>query len=142
MQAVDTSILVYAHREEAPQHTAALRLLKRRAEGAEPWALPWICIYEFLRVVTHSRVFHPPTPARTAWQACRALIASPAVRLLQETDRHEGILDELLRTTKVEGNLIHDAHIVALMIEHGVSEILTADQDFHRFKQIRVVTPF
>ena len=112
------------------------------AEGPEPWALPWICIYEFLRVVTHARIFHPPTPTRIAWQACQSLIASPSVRLLQETDRHEFVLSEVLGNTKVEGNLVHDAHIVALMLEHGVKDIVTADQDFHRFKQIHVITPF
>jgi predicted nucleic acid-binding protein len=62
--------------------------------------------------------------------------------LLHETDEHDRVLAEVLRTTKVEGNLIHDAHIVALMMEHGVGEIITADQDFHRFKQIHVVNPF
>ena len=139
MQAIDTNILVYAHRVEAPQHSAALKLLKKKAEGAEPWTLPWICVYEFLRVVTHSRIFHPPTPTRIAWDACRGLLASPSIRLLQETERHELILEELLKETKVSGNLIHDAHIVALMLEHGVKEIISADQDFHRFKQIHVI---
>jgi toxin-antitoxin system PIN domain toxin len=142
IKAVDTNILVYAHREEAPHHAASLKLLKKLAEGAEPWALPWICIYEFMRVVTHARIFHPPTPTAIAWQACQALISSPSVRLLQETERHERVAADLFRSAKVEGNLIHDAHIVALMLEHGVREIITADQDFHRFKQITVVSPF
>jgi len=134
--------LVYAHREESPHHAAALNLIRKTAESPEPWALPWICIYEFLRVVTHARVFYPPTPTRVAWQACQSLLASPSIRLLHETERHQEVLHELLRTTRVEGNLLHDAHIVALMIEHGISEIVTADQDFHRFKQIHVFALF
>ncbi len=62
MRALDTNVLVYADREETPEHETALRLVRSLATGSEPWILPWPCIYEFLRVVTHPRVFHPPTP--------------------------------------------------------------------------------
>ena len=69
MQAIDTNVLVYARRVEPQQHEAALRLLRALATGSEPWVLPWPCIYEFLRVVTHPRVFFPPTPVRAS--TCR-----------------------------------------------------------------------
>jgi uncharacterized protein len=142
MRALDTNILVYAHRAETPNHREALELVKGLAEGSEPWALSWTCVYEFLRVVTHPRVFHPPTSPSQAWGAVKHLLASPSLRLISEGGRHSHVLDGLLASTTVVGNLYHDAHIACLLLEHGVHEILTADEDFRRFPGLRVVNPF
>lgn len=142
MRGVDTNILVYADREETPDHQAAKELLRGLAIGSEPWALPWPCIYEFLRVVTHPRVFHPPTPIDEAWEAVELLLDSPSVLVLSEGERHRRILGDLLRAAPVTGNLVHDAHIAALLLEHGVNEILTADEDFRRFPGLKVTNPF
>jgi len=142
MRAVDTNILVYARRQEPPEHPVARELLAGLSTGAEPWALPWPCIYEFLRVVTHPRVFHPPTPVHAAWEAVRLLLDSPSVVVLSEGERHRAIVDDLLHGSPVAGNLLHDAHIAALLIEHGVEEILTNDDDFLRFPKLRVTNPF
>jgi toxin-antitoxin system PIN domain toxin len=142
MRAVDTNILVYADREEAPHHLIALRLLRALATGSEPWVLPWPCIYEFLRVVTHPRVFFPPTPIREAWAGIETLLESPSVVLISEGKRHRQVVDDLLRTSSLSGNLLHDAHIAALLLEHGVAEILTADDDFRRFPGLKVTNPF
>ncbi|MCJ7501913.1 MAG: PIN domain-containing protein [Acidobacteriia bacterium] len=142
MRAVDTNILVYADREEAPHHLIALRLLRSLATGSEPWVLPWPCIYEFLRVVTHPRVFFPPTPIQEAWAGIEMLLESPSVVLISEGKRHRQVVNELLRTSSLSGNLLHDAHIAALLLEHGVAEILTADDDFRRFPGLKVTNPF
>ena len=142
MRAVDTNILVYADREEAPHHLIALRLLRALATGSEPWVLPWPCIYEFLRVVTHPRVFFPPTPVREAWAGIETLLESPSVVLISEGKRHRQVVNDLLRTSSLSGNLLHDAHIAALLLEHGVAEILTADDDFRRFPGLKVTNPF
>lgn len=142
MRAVDTNILVYARRQEPPEHPVARRVLAELSTGAEPWALPWPCIYEFLRIVTHPRVFHPPTPIRAAWQAIELLLDSPSVVVLSEGERHRAIVTDLLRDSPVTGNLLHDAHIAALLIERGVAEILTADEDFRRFPKLKVTNPF
>lgn len=142
MRAVDTNILVYADREEAPHHLIALRLLRSLATGSEPWMLPWPCIYEFLRVVTHPRVFFPPTPIQEAWAGIETLLESPSVVLISEGKRHRQVVNELLRTSSLSGNLLHDAHIAALLLEHGVAEILTADDDFRRFPGLKVTNPF
>ncbi|MGH9358672.1 MAG: type II toxin-antitoxin system VapC family toxin [Terriglobia bacterium] len=142
MRAVDTNILVYARRQEPAEHPAARRLLAELSTGEAPWALPWPCVYEFLRVVTHPRVFHPPTPVHAAWDAINLLLDSPSVVVLSEGHLHRAILSDLLSSSPVTGNLLHDAHIAALLIEHGVEEILTNDEDFRRFPRLRVTNPF
>ena len=142
MKAVDTNVLVYAEVTTAPHHRRARDLLVGLAQGAEPWAIPWPCVYEFLRVVTHPRVFQPPVPAEVARADLAAILASPSLCLLAETERHPAVLDAVLDESGVTGNLIHDAHIAALCREHGVSELLTGDRDFLRFRGFRVTDPF
>lgn len=139
--AVDTNILVYAHRAECPEHRKARRLVTGLAEADIPWALAWPCVYEFLRVVTHPKVFHPATPLQMAWKNISALLQSPSLMMLTETERHAPILAGVLADAAISGNLLHDAHIVALMIEHGVREIYTADADFGRFSGIKAINP-
>jgi hypothetical protein len=142
MQAVDTNVLVFAEVRTSARHRAALSLLKALADGPAPWAIPWPCIYEFLRVVTHPRVYHPPVPAEAALEDLRRVLASPTVVLLHETDRHAEIMARLVRESGATGNMIHDAHIAALCMEHGVSELLTGDRDFARFPSLPVRDPF
>jgi hypothetical protein len=142
MRAVDTNILIYARRRETAEHPVAAKCLRELAEGPEPWVIPWPCIYEFLRVVTHPRVFHPPTPLGRAWEGVEALLDSPSLLPISEGPRHRDILADLLSRIPLAGNVVHDAHIAALLIEHGVEEILTADEDFRRFPRLRVINPF
>jgi toxin-antitoxin system PIN domain toxin len=142
MRAVDTSVLVYAEMTTSRHHAAARRLLGALAEGARPWAIPWPCLYEFLRVVTHPRVFHPPAPLEIALADVSNLLASPSLVLLSETPRHADIMAGVLAHSGTVGNLVHDAHIAALCLEHGVSELLTGDRDFARFPGLRVEHPF
>ena len=142
MTALDTNILVYARRSEAPHHRQALRLLRTFADGARPWALAWPCIYEFLRVVTHPRVFQPPTPLDAALDGLESLLASPSLTLLGEGPGHPAHLRRMVEAGRATGNLAHDAHIAALLREHGVREFLTADRDFSRFPGIRARDPF
>lgn len=142
MQAIDTNVLVLAEVESNPHHAAALALVKDLAEGAAPWAIPWPCVYEFLRVVTHPRVFHPPVPLEIALADLRSLLASPSLLLLAETERHASLFGEVIRQANATGNLIHDAHVAVLCLEHGVSELVTGDRDFSRFEGLRVVNPF
>jgi len=142
VRAVDTNVLVYAEIFSSPHHARALELLTGLAEEGRPWALPWPCAYEFLRVVTHSRVYHPPVPLARATSDLQRILASPSVTLLAETDRHAEVMAEVLEDSQATGNLVHDAHIAALCLEHGVSEILTGDRDFTRFRSLRVTNPF
>ncbi len=142
MIALDTNILVHARREGAAHHARAREILKGLAEGDEPWALPWPCIYEFLRVVTHPRVFDPPTDLTVATEEVGALAECPSLTLIGEGPTHLGHLRRMVLGGRAAGNLAHDAHIAALVLEHGVRELWTTDRDFSRFPGLRVRDPF
>lgn len=142
MRAFDTNVLVYATVVSSPQHATALRVLTDSAESRRPWAIAWPSVYEFLRVVTHPRILHPPMPMEAAAGVIRTLCASPSLVLLSETPRHAEVMTELLEASGATGNLVHDAHIAALCLEHGVTELVTADRDFSRFPQLKVHNPF
>ena len=142
MRAVDTNVLVYAEITSSPQPFIAQHLLRQLSEGSRQWAIPWPCIYEFLRVVTHPRVYHPALSVDTAMQELKTILASPSLLLLSETGEHAALLEDVIRRSGAKGSLIHDAHIVALCLEHGVSELVTADRDFTRFSGLKITNPF
>lgn len=142
MRALDTNVLVYAFDGASEHHAVARRVVRDLAEGDLPWALPWPCVYEFLRIVTHPAVTRFALPVSRAWDNLNFLFESPSVVVLGETERHRSILSGLLRGTRVVGNLVHDAHIAALLLEHGVREIITNDDDFRRFEELKVINPF
>jgi len=141
MIAVDTNILVYARRSETPRHAQARKLLQDLAEGGEPWALAWPCVYEFLRVVTHPRVFQPPTELDAALEDLESLLESPSLVMLGEGPAHAAAMRQAVGSGRATGNLVHDAHITALLQEHGVRELWTCDRDFSRFAGLRVRFP-
>lgn len=99
-------------------------------------------MYEFLRVVTHPRVFDPPTDVDVALEDLESLLASPSLVLLGEGPSHAAHLRRAVSEGRVIGNLVHDAHIAALVVEHGATELWTADRDFARFPGLRVRDPF
>jgi toxin-antitoxin system PIN domain toxin len=134
MIAVDTNVLVYAHREEMPLHDAAMARLRALVEGSTPWALPVFCIGEFVRVVTHARVFHPPSDLTPALDFIAQALAGPAARLLLPGPTFPALFAEACRAGNAQGNLACDAQVVAVCREHGVTEILTEDRDFARFE--------
>jgi len=140
MIAIDTNILVYAHREELPLHREARARLIELAEGVEPWALPVFCIGEFLRVVTHPRLFDPPSTIRQGVQAIGNLLDSPSCVILNPAEGFWPILAEIVKDANAKGNILYDAQIVAVCLEHGVREILSEDRDFHRFEGIKLHT--
>ena len=139
MIAIDTNILVYARREELGPHTRALATLTKLAEGSRLWALPVFCIGEFLRVVSHPRLFDPPTAIPAALKFIDALLQSPTARVLLPAEGYLSLLGEILGDTGVSGNLIFDAQIAALCVQSGVKQILTEDRDFTRFPDLEVV---
>ena len=142
MRAVDTNVLVYSEIRSSAHHKVALQVLAELGQGALPWAIPWPCVYEFLRIVTHPRVYHPPTPLGVALDDLRRILEAPTLVLLQETSSHAEVMMKILRESGVAGNLIHDAHIAALCLEHGVTELITGDRDFSRFPDLTIRNPF
>ncbi|TAK68808.1 MAG: PIN domain-containing protein [Betaproteobacteria bacterium] len=141
MIAVDTNILVYAHREDSEWHQAAFQRLAAVAEGRAAWAIPWPCIHEFLAIVTHPKIFAPPTPIARALSQVDAWTESPSLVLLAESQVHWERLRSLLLTGKVAGPKVHDARIAALCLQHGVKQLWSADRDFGRFSAVTVVNP-
>jgi toxin-antitoxin system PIN domain toxin len=135
--AVDTNILVYAHREELPQHRAARTKLTALAEADAAWGIPVFCVAEFVRVVTHPRLFDPPYSADEACRAVDRLLASPSVRVLHSGPSFLAHFEEALREANAVGNLVFDAHIVAVCRESGVTSLLTEDRDFARFHRFK-----
>jgi toxin-antitoxin system PIN domain toxin len=140
MIAVDTNVLVYAHRAESSRHQRARTWLGFLAEGEAPWAIPVFCLGEFVRVATHRRVFDPPSTLPQAIDAVDAILESPSVRLLAPSSVHWPLLRAALAAGDATGNLVFDAQIAALCREHGIERILTEDRDFARFPFLRIVS--
>lgn len=141
MIAVDTNVLVYAHREESPFYDVAYGKIAGLAEGKAPWAIPWPCVHEFLSVVTRPRVYDPPTPLSAALDQIEAWLESPTLTMLCETEAHWMVLRGLMASARLTGIRVHDARIAALCLEHGVSELWSADRDFNLFPELTVVNP-
>ena len=142
MLAVDSNILVYAHRRESPPYSAARQVLAELVEGDRPWAIPWPCCYEFLGVVTSRRIWkEAATPPEQAWQQLRAWKASPACRLIGETDGFMDILSQFVNRPNITGGIVHDARIAAICVAHGVEALLTRDRDFSLFPQLLTRDP-
>jgi len=139
MIAVDTNILVYAHREDNPWHDTAKNRLKELSKS--PWCIPWPCIHEFLAIVTHPKIFDPPTDTNTALGAVDGFRKSSNLALLSEQPGYWQILSGLVRNSHVAGPRIHDARIMAVCIQHAVDEIWSADRDFGRFSGVKVINP-
>jgi toxin-antitoxin system PIN domain toxin len=141
MIAVDTNVLVYAHREDSDFHSVAFRRLVELAEGKATWAVPWPCMHEFFSIVTHPRIFDPPTPQAAALEQIEAWLQSPSLTLLSETATHWTELRTLLVSGKISGPMVHDARVAALCIQHGVRQLWSSDRDFGRFPALNVVNP-
>ena len=141
MIAVDSNLLVYAHREDSPWHNAAYARIVELAGGPAAWAVPWPCIHEFLSIVMHPRIYAPPTPLEKAIDQVEAWIESPNLVLLSESEDYGPRLRSILQTGRVSGPQVHDARVAALCQHYGVSELWTIDRDFSRFPGLTVRNP-
>ena len=138
MKAVDTNILVYAHRGEFKEHAAARTLLLGLADGEELWGIPVFCLGEFLRVVTHPIILHPPTPLKDAITALEVLLESASLRVLLPGEAYCRLFLETIETSRVSGNVVFDAQIAALCREHGVRTLISNDRDFDKFPDLEI----
>ena len=141
MIAVDTNLLVYAHRLDMPFNERARQVLTEAVGGSEPVCVPWPCIHEFLAVVSNPRIFRDPTPIDVALDAVRRLLASLSGGLLAEGEGYLDALDRIARSALVQGALVHDARVAAICLFHGVRILWSADRDFSRFPALTVVNP-
>jgi toxin-antitoxin system PIN domain toxin len=141
MIALDTNVLVYAHRADSPWHAAATAVVAELAAGSAPWAIPWPCLHEFLAIVTHPRIFAPPTPLERAIDQAEAWMESPTLRMLGESPAYWQAFRDLALAGKLAGPVVHDGRVAALCVDHGVAELWSADRDFNRFPGLTVRNP-
>lgn len=141
MIAIDTNILVYAHREDSPWNGIALERLTDLANSGNPWAITWASVHEFLAIVTHPKIYNPPTPLAIALDSVRAWMESPGLRLIGEGMGYFEVLSRQATKGKIKGPRIHDARIAALCLHHGVKMLWTADRDFSSFPELSCENP-
>jgi toxin-antitoxin system PIN domain toxin len=139
--AVDSNILIYAHRAEVREHAAARAALKRLTESNSRWGLPWPVLHEFLAKVSSARLFKTPSSWPVVWAEVDQWLATPGIQLLGETEAHVGILRRLLEASGATGSMVHDARIAAICLENEVDALWTADRDFQRFPGLTVFNP-
>ncbi|MFH1466707.1 MAG: TA system VapC family ribonuclease toxin [Pseudomonadota bacterium] len=141
MIAVDTNILVHAHRSDSPWHEPAARSVRGLAEARASWAIPWPCLHEFLSIVTHPRIWLPPTPLPLALEQVDSWLDAPSLVLLGESTTHWSRLRPLLLAGRIQGPRVHDARIAALCLQHRIRLLWTADRDFGRFPDLACHNP-
>ena len=141
MIAVDTNVLVHAHRRDSNWHEAAAGAVRELAEGRAAWAIPWPCLHEFYSVVTHPKIWDPPTPVEHALGQIAAWCESPSLQLLSEQRGYAEVFQRLVANSGVLGPRVHDARIACLCLAGGVTTLWTADRDFTRFVDLRTENP-
>jgi toxin-antitoxin system PIN domain toxin len=137
---VDANLLLFAADAAAPAHARAAAWLTAQLSGTRRVALPWESLNAFLRISTHPRAVTNPLQGDAAWRFVQDWLAAPVAWIPSVTDSHAEVLGELLAKYQLTGNLIPDAHLAAIAIEHGL-EVCSADTDFARFTEIRWANP-
>lgn len=140
MKLLDVNVLVYAHREDAPRHADHHAWLRGLLDGNEPFGLTGTVLTGFVRIVTHRRVFDPPSPMQVALAFANDVRNHVNCVPLEAGARHWGIFKDLCVLADARGNLVTDAHLAALAIESG-SELISSDRDFARFPRLRWAHP-
>ncbi len=140
MKLVDANVLLYAVDELSPHHERAKRWLEEQLSGSATFAFAWAVLLAFVRLVTNPRVFAAPMTAEEALDLVDSWLEQPSATVVHPTDRHSRLMRELLAPLGTAGNLVSDAHLAALSIEHG-AELCSADSDFARFPRVRWLNP-
>jgi uncharacterized protein len=137
---LDANLLLYAVHKGAPQHERAADWLTEQLNGSKRVGLPWQSLAAFLRISTHPRAFQRPLAPATAWERISDWLSSPVAWIPQPGPEHAHILGQLITAYEVGGNLIPDAQLAALALEHGVA-LYSVDSDFARFRELRWTNP-
>ena len=141
MIAVDTNILIGAHRRDSEFHGQATASLTELVESGKRWGIPWPCIHEFWAIATHPRIFKPPSTLQEASLQIETWLSSPRFQPIGESPGYWEQLKEILLKGKITGPPVHDARIAAICIQNGVTELWSADRDFSRIGNLKVVNP-
>ncbi len=140
MKLVDANVLLYAVNRDTKHHSAAREWLDRSLAGAGTVAFTWLALTAFLRISTHTAVFPKPLTVDEACDVVDQWLAQPTAVVLEPTRRHATVLRGLLDTAGTAGNLVNDAHLAAIALEHRAT-VVTFDRDFSRFGGVRVEIP-
>ena len=139
---VDANILLYASDQSNSRHGPAIRFLEGRAQDTELFCIGWFTLMSYLRISTHPAIFSSPLSPDEALGNIETLLRLPRVRILTELEGFLDIYREVTGRFPVRGNLVPDAHLAALLRQHGVRKIYTTDTDFKKFDFLQVVSPF
>ena len=137
---LDANLLVYAHVGSFPQHEGARSWLDAQLNGNTPVGLPWHSLLAFLRIVTNPRIFQKPETMPDAWKQLEEWLDCEPAWIPEPTDRHREVLGTLLAGSGMQANLVPDAHLASLAIEHGLM-LYSTDGDFARFQSLRWQNP-
>ncbi len=141
MIAVDTNILVYAHRRDSEWHGPASKAVRELSEGGQPWAVPWPCVHEFVAIVTSSKIYRPPSSLAAGLEQVAFWLESPDLVLIGEPEGYWEVFGRVADSARAVGGAVHDARIAAICEAQGVRELWSADRDFNRFSGLRVKNP-
>lgn len=137
---IDANLLLYAVDRAALLHVPASRWLEEQLNGGRRVGMPWESLTAFVRIATHPRASAKPLKPAQAWRFVDEWLALPTVWIPMPTERHGQVLGSLVASYQVAGNLVPDAHLTAIAIEHGL-DVYSADTDFARFTEIRWINP-
>jgi predicted nucleic acid-binding protein len=141
MIALDTSILVQAHRTDAPRHAQATSLLRTLSSGRTAWSIPWSVVYEFIAEVTDPARHKPATPIRAAHDQVTDWMESPSLQFLGDTPETLDAFSRVAPPAKATGDQVVTARIVATCLAHGVRELWTADRDYSKYPELITRNP-
>ena len=140
--AIDINLLLYASDRASPLHAPAAAFLADTLGASRLFYLGWPTVMGYLRIATHPRVFEAPLSPREARENVDTLIAHPYARILSEREGFWEVYRDLTADLPVRGNLVPDAHLTAILLQHGVTRLYTNDADFRRFPSLEVRNPF
>jgi toxin-antitoxin system PIN domain toxin len=140
MKLIDANVLIYVVNDDALEHKRVLTWWELAIQREEPLGLPWIVLLSFVRISTHPHIFPHPLTLQEASAKLDTWLALPNIKAVAETEDHWRILKQLLSQISASGNLVNDAHLAALAIAWGAT-IVSCDQDFHLFRQVRWENP-
>lgn len=138
---IDANILLYASNTAAPEHGKAIAFLRGRPMDDDLLCLTWPALMAYQRIATHTAIFEKPLSPTEAWMNIKTLLELPRARILAEGEGFQEIYQNLTNGLNIRGNLVPDAHIAALLRQHGVDKIYTADSDFRKFAFLKVINP-